>query len=223
MLYMPLRNADNAGLHDCDTPEFVNATHYEANIRAIFETLKPAAHAVAFVTTTPYDISKAIPDGKDAGIHMPCVLSYNAIAKRVAGEVGAIIIDDLYQYVEDFCDVSLTPRTEPGNYSSCAVQSTGLHFYTNAPAPSGQQYTGIDVANTLVRALPVSSLAPPAEGDDTGYHLSAGASAAASPCGAAPSPLNKTVPNVLIIGDSISDTGSGYVSHTLNGFGVLMP
>lgn len=46
----------NAGLHDCDTREFVNATNYRQNLHDVFETLKPAASAVFFVTTTPYDM-----------------------------------------------------------------------------------------------------------------------------------------------------------------------
>ena len=186
----------NAGLHDCDASEFVNAMAYEANIRAVLEMLKPAAHAVVFVKTTPYDVSAAIPDGKDAGIHMPCVLHYNEIAKRVATEVGAILVDDLYGYAEAFCDVpgNTFSKVEPGNYSKCAVQTTGLHFFTGHPAPSGQQYTGFSVANAVARALPVGALAPPAAGDDRGHRLSAAATA--SPCGAPPQPLNATLPNV---------------------------
>ena len=38
-----------------------------------------------------------------AGINMSCVLNYNNIAKEVAAEVGGIVINDLWAYVEDFC------------------------------------------------------------------------------------------------------------------------
>ncbi len=39
---------------------------YRSNLKAALETLKPAAAAVAFVTTTPFDINVAKPDA-DAG------------------------------------------------------------------------------------------------------------------------------------------------------------
>lgn len=42
---------------------------YAINLKAIFETLKPAASAVAFVSTTPYDMVQY-----PAGINMSCVL-----------------------------------------------------------------------------------------------------------------------------------------------------
>lgn len=42
------------GLHDCDTRERVHTDDYAKNLEGIFETLKPAASSVVFVTTTPY-------------------------------------------------------------------------------------------------------------------------------------------------------------------------
>ena len=78
-----------------------------------------------------------------------------AIARRVATEVGGILINDLYQYVEDFCDKG--KLTSLGNYSKCAIQTTGLHFFNTAPMPSGQQYTGLSIANAVVRGLPASA------------------------------------------------------------------
>jgi hypothetical protein len=97
----------NAGLHDCDSSEYVAPEQYAINLKRVFETLKPAASAVVFVTTTPYDMP--LIDGKPplpAGILMSCVVKYNEIARAVAQEVGGIIIEDLYGYVEDFCQVS---------------------------------------------------------------------------------------------------------------------
>ena len=94
---------------------------------------------------------------------MSCVLEYNQIARSVAAEVGDIIIEDLYSYVEDFCSSwPLEPASSGygNNYTSCAIQTmkTGLHFFTAAPLPSGQQYTALSVAETAIRHLPESQI-----------------------------------------------------------------
>ena len=196
----------NAGLHDCDTQEWVSAADYAANLRAALRILKPAASAVYFVTSTPFDMPHT-----NAGITMACVLERNAIARRVATEVGGILLNDLYQYVEDFCDKG--KLTSLGNYSKCAIQTTGLHFFNTAPLPSGQQYTGLSIANAVVRGLPASALGNSRRGGGGSESLAARAlprTRGAPVCGAAPTPLNTHLPNVLLIGDSISDTGSGY-------------
>jgi hypothetical protein len=134
----------NAGLHDCDTTERVHATQYRANLQGVFATLMPAASAVAFVTTTPYDmpLDKNGHPPLPAGINMSCVMEYNVIAREVAQAAGAVMIDDLYGYVEQFCQHfnKDSPTSKfPSNYTTCAVQSTSLHFFTSKPAPSGQQ------------------------------------------------------------------------------------
>ena len=84
------------------------------------------------------------------------MLEYNRIAKQVAAEVGGVFVHDLYGYVEDFCQHF--PQAQDaghpeyaGNYTSCAIQTNGLHFFDTAPAPSGQQYTGIGVAAAAIR------------------------------------------------------------------------
>eukprot|EP01045_Picozoa_sp_COSAG04_P030828 COSAG04_NODE_5489_length_1600_cov_1.225183_1_plen_495_part_10 len=199
-----------AALHDCDTQEWVSAADYAANLRAALRILKPAASAVYFVTSTPFDMPHT-----NAGITMACVLERNAIARRVATEVGGILINDLYQYVEDFCDKG--KLTSLGNYSKCAIQTTGLHFFNAAPMPSGQQYTGLSIANAVVRGLPASTLGNSRDSGSWSSGDSESSAARALPrtrgapsCGAAPTPLNKRLPNVLLIGDSISDSGSGY-------------
>ena len=86
------------------------------------------------MTTTAYDVVVGGKVSTPAGINMSCVLEYNAIAKDVAEDVGGITIIDLWQAVEDFC--SVFPQADPAkypavgdNYTSCAVQTTGLHFY----------------------------------------------------------------------------------------------
>lgn len=199
----------NAGLHDCAPGQWVGPDAYAANLKGVFETLKPAAHAVAFVTTTPFDL----PDPVASDPNMTCVLQRNAIAREVALEVGGILIDDLHQYVEDFCNVpsnKLVPAGSPdaGNYTKCAIQTTGEHFYTTAPMPSGQQYTALSVANTMIRSLPVSQLMPPPP--PAPALVLSNPSRDGADCGLPPKPLNRSVPNVLIIGDSISAPGSGY-------------
>lgn len=103
-------------------------------------------------------------------------------------------------------------------YSKDAV--TGKPLQTG-PRPSGQQYTGLKVAQAIQRALPADKIKPPinasvetvtftrpeellaSDGND-------GGDGGASACGLPPNPLNTSLPNVLIIGDSVSDTGSGY-------------
>jgi hypothetical protein len=83
------------------------------------------------------------------------VLQYNVIAKEVAAEVGGIEINDLWAYVEDFCKhFPQAPAPFAGNYTSCAIQTTGLHFFNKKPSPSGQQYTAISVAQTAQRLIP---------------------------------------------------------------------
>ena len=213
----------NAGLHDCDTTEFVDPAAYTANLRGVFETLKPAASAVLFVTTTPYDVVVGGAEQHPAGINMSCVVRYNAIAREVAAEVGGVEVLDLHGYVESFC--AAFPRADPalfpdvaGNYTSCAVQTTGLHFFNTKPAPSGQQFTALAIARAAQRRIPEASIANDTAADDTGtaaaaapaLHPAVAAPVRAGSCGSAPAPLSAALPNVLVIGDSISEPGSGY-------------
>jgi hypothetical protein len=114
----------------------------------LIQVLKAAAHAVAVTTTTPFTIDVKKPD-KNAGINMSCVIEYNDIAKEVAKEVGAAVVD-LYGYVEEFCQQSpLLPASSGfgGNYTACAIQSSGLHFFTryNIPPPCKSQSTSISL------------------------------------------------------------------------------
>jgi hypothetical protein len=201
----------NAGLHDCDTTERVLPDAYRANLKGIFQTMKAGAAKAVFVTTTPYDIEIKGKVQLPAGINMSCVLQYNVIAKEVAAEVGGVEINDLYAYVEDFCKhFPQAPAPFAGNYTSCAVQTTGLHFFNTKPAPSGQQYTAISVAHAAQRLIPKTEINNKTTVDaalETAIELQ---SAAPLSCGDAPAPLNATLPNVLMIGDSISMPGSGY-------------
>ena len=65
---------------------------------------------------------------------MSCVVQYNAIARKVAAEVGDVFIEDLYGYVEDFCHYFPKDNASSGyggNYTDCAIQTTGLHFFNS--------------------------------------------------------------------------------------------
>jgi hypothetical protein len=80
------------------------------------------------------------------------LLQRNAIARRLVKQVGIELLD-LYEYVERFCNKG--QLSQHGNYTKCAIQSSGLHFFTTSPQPSGQQYTGLAIANAAVRGIPV--------------------------------------------------------------------
>ena len=73
--------------------------------------MKAGAARAVFVTTTPFDyVIQNQNHQKD--INMSCVLEYNVVAKAVAEEVGGVVINDLWQYVEDFCKAF--PQAWPG-------------------------------------------------------------------------------------------------------------
>ena len=94
-----------------------------ANLKGIFETMKSGASKAVFVTTTPYDIEVGGKISRPAGINMSCVLEYNVIAKEVAEEVGGVVINDLWQYVEDFCkDFPMAPASS-GEGGNCTLPS----------------------------------------------------------------------------------------------------
>ena len=195
------------------TSERVHADAYRANLKAGLQVLKGAAHAVALTTTTPFGIDVKKPPIIDGGINMSCVLEYNVIAKGVAAEVGASVID-LYGYVEEFCQQQkLLPASSGfgGNYTACAIQSSGLHFFTSTPQPSGQQYTGLHIAAEATMMIPNAHINNKTEGE---ARVLGSSSSSSMPdtmsCGNPPAPLSTTLPNVLIIGDSISEPGSGY-------------
>ena len=172
--------------------------------------------------------------------NLPCVVQYNQVARQVVAALNkdssgssssssggavqgnnpnkTIGVADLYAHVESYCGV---------NYTSCPIQLDGnLHFSTawtppystdavtgnplqTGPRPSGQQYTALKVAQAIQRALPADKIKPPINASAAaGAALAVAAGAGA--CGLPPMPLNTSLPNVLIIGDSVSDTGSGY-------------
>ena len=111
--------------------------------------MKSAATAAIFVATTPFDLK--LPINYTHGITPQCVVELNGIAKRMAAEMG-VGYNDLYSFVNEAC--------LGVNYTECAFQTTGLHFFTHAPLPSGQQLTAISVANAVIRSLNHSELAP---------------------------------------------------------------
>lgn len=222
----------NFGLHDCDPGG--DSAGYAMNLKTILTKARNASDNVIFVTTTPFHQYKEY--------SYLCVLRYNQVAKQVVKKINgqallapgtnSIGVLDLFESVEAFCGV---------NYTSCPIQlHDNLHFSTawsppysldsvtkkplqSGPAPSGQQYTGLQVAAAVAKALPGSKIRSPI---NTSYSASAtrvsedGAKLTLpflgdwhrfeSACGLPPTPQNKSLPNVLVIGDSVSDTGSGY-------------
>jgi hypothetical protein len=203
----------NAGLHDCGrgSSQWVDSTAYERNLRRVFGAMKRAATAAIFVATTPFDLR--LPINYTAGITPQCVAERNGIAKRVAAEMG-VAYDDLHAFVNAAC--------LGANYTECAFQTTGLHFFTRAPLPSGQQLTAISVANAVIRSLDHSELspAPPstavAQSQPRAYPwiFRCGLSAKTPPTTAIEDGHgrwhNVTIPQVLVIGDSISSDAEGY-------------
>jgi hypothetical protein len=222
----------NFGLHDCDPGR--DSTSYATNLETILTKARNASSKVIFVTTTPFHQYK--------DYSYPCVVQYNQVAKQVVKKVNAqplvapgtssVDVLDLFESVEAFCGV---------NYTTCPIQlHNNLHFSTawsppysldsvtkqplqSGPAPSGQQYTGLQVAAAVAKALPGSKIQPPINESHSANAKRVGAdgrvplmspfgsgTTLSGACGLPPTPLNKSLPNVLVIGDSVSDTGSGY-------------
>eukprot|EP01045_Picozoa_sp_COSAG04_P041122 COSAG04_NODE_12347_length_657_cov_0.865591_1_plen_173_part_01 len=91
------------------------------------------------------------------------------------------------------------------------MQTNGLHFFNKKPDPSGQQYTGISVAEAAMKLIPkdeINNKTTLNKEVEKSLDLMAELPAEGS-CGDAPAPLNTSLPNVLMIGDSISMPGSG--------------
>ena len=205
---------------------------YATNVRVVLTKAAAAARRVVFVSTTPIGASSA------SSVTRACILQANAAARQVVAEVyattaasGRVDFADLFGHVESFCGA---------NYTGCAIQLDGNdHFSTawtppwptdpatkqplqSGPKPSGQQFTGLFLARSIQRAVPAHKIQPPINvsivpGDATPRSVRLGGvlgeamgGGGASPCGIPPPTLNASVPNVLIIGDSVSDTGSGY-------------
>jgi hypothetical protein len=113
----------SSGLHDCDSSEYVAPDQYAANLKSIFETLKPAASAVVFVTTTPYDMplthgEPPFPAGKE---------------RRGEERRGELI---LYLYLDNITTISCTMMLI-GVFCFCAennISCTHTPTYSHAHA-----------------------------------------------------------------------------------------
>ena len=100
------------------------------------------------------------------------------------------------------------------------MQTNGLHFFNKKPDPSGQQYTGISVAEAAMKLIPkdeINNKTTLNKEVEKSLDLMAELPAEGS-CGDAPAPLNTSLPNVLMIGDSISMPGSGCERSPLPNF-----
>jgi lysophospholipase L1-like esterase len=225
----------NAGIHDCaEYFSRINETQYAGNLREIFRLLRQHASRVVFVTTTPVPELAVEPP---SALHPGCIARRNVLAKGVLAEPEfsrLVSLCDLHDAVTHFCGSNYSdPSTGLGH---CAVQrSDGVHFFTKWPFPSGQQFTALKVVRAILPHLPKAKIKCPWRNctwrEDRHSRTviqrqpeiaedALGAGAPPPPwtgpcrhyktCGPPPGPLNRTVPNVLIIGDSISDSGSGY-------------
>ena len=210
----------NFGLHDCQPGSLheTSPADYAKNLEVILTKARANASRVVFVTTTPFH--------QYPTYSMPCVIRYNALARQTVAKLNAlpgsttIAIAELFGRIESFCGA---------NYTSCPIQlNNNLHFSTawsppysvdrvtqgplqSGPAPSGQQFTGLVIAQAIQRLLPAAKILPPINLSTPlppvpGVWSEGGG----GPCGLPPRPLNRTLPNVLIIGDSVSASGSGY-------------
>lgn len=175
----------NFGIHDCNAGrhEYNPPAVYSADLKSILSKASHASKEVIFVTTTP-----------NGGVfHPDCIVQYNELALQIAKELGIKVVD-LNEYVHAYCGK---------NYTVCPIQlDHNVHFTTRPPRPSGQQYTALPIAEAIIRTLPVKH----SSSDDVSSRV-----VKFTPgCGRPPTALNKSIPNVLIIGDSISGDAVGY-------------
>ena len=190
--------------------------------------MKAGSDASIFVTTTPMAIPFPAPaaylNTSLDGITLECIAKRNAIANQVAIDVGGVEIAELHAYVTDFCDRGpRAPAGSPfaGNFFNCSLQTlypaawdgnettTGEHFFTRPPMPSGQQYTALSVAQAVIRRI------PPA--------LISNRSAASAPPPALPpthactkpAVLSKVLPNVMLALSSMGAATASSVRRVL--------
>jgi hypothetical protein len=212
----------NVGLVDC-TGVPLDVDQYQENVMKVMRAAWAAGGNAIFVATTP--TSNSTP-----GVNHTCIKHANTAANSVVEQIlngGSPHISflDLYAGVTAFCG---------SNYSSCPIQLDATPSFATTwtapwpvsasgaplqsmPRPSGQQFTALLVAQAIQRAVPVAKIQPPVNTsvDPPPRHaptslLGDGETRGGSPCGLPPAPLNTSIPNMLIIGDSVSDSGSGY-------------
>ena len=110
-----------------------------------------------------------------------------------------------------WADFTQTGSGQQQNPLNPPLKSCCLGRRRQGPAPSGQQYTGLQVAAAVAKALPAAKIQPPinasrryeSEIDVQRPQLRAFATAgpaAGGACGLPPAPLNGSLPNVLVIG-----------------------
>jgi hypothetical protein len=231
----------NAGLHDCALTQWVSEADYASNLRAVFETLKPAAHAVIFVMTNPiafpFPVKADYANTSLDGITPQCIVKRNAIARQVAREVGGVDVAEIHDDVEAFCNAGpIAPPGSPfaGHFYNCTLQkcpvacardrgNTGEHFFNRAPYPSGQQYTAITVAEAVVRHIPANQIR------NTSARAAAAAAAAATSTRRSddeagplvcqpPAALSKSgAPNVLLIVGEMGGVVQRMLQHPRRG------
>ena len=144
------------------------------------------------------------------------VVLYNKLALEALTAAAAktpstpLRVNDIWQDMTNFCGI---------NYKRCKLQLSGGVHCTQA----GREYTGLSVAFSILNALfdfgsakhpPLSTPALWPSGSTPLALRSDGIVGDQGGCGAPPIPLNDSaktgIPNVLLIGDSIS-MGFGYL------------
>lgn len=143
------------------------------------------------------------------------VLLYNTLARKALAEAARktpatpLRINDLWQDMTNFCG---------SDYHACQLQLAGGVHCTQ----EGRQYSGLSVAFSILAALfdfgrQHPSIVPTPNNAETrivpDVRTVVPSATEATSCGASPMPLNNTVPNLLLIGDSIS-MGYGFLKSS---------
>ena len=204
--------------------------NYSNNLQYIWRRLADTGAKVIWRTTTPVLFQHAPPDCRYCR-NESSVVQYNSLALAALTEAAAstpntrLLVNDVWADVINYCGA---------NYSRCTLQlAGGVHF-----TQMGRQYTGFSAAVSILSALydlggahPRNHAAIPHTTVSTAVDLSASVPlpAPAPPkaddepadpprpkCGEPPAALDPAVPNVLLIGDSISMGYSVYKDQLEN-------
>eukprot|EP00039_Didymoeca_costata_P007220 m.97503 g.97503 ORF g.97503 m.97503 type:complete len:496 (+) comp13597_c0_seq2:101-1588(+) len=179
------------GFDDC--MENITSTTSQQNLQTIISKAESKVGKVLVMTAPPVPSTQR-------GL-LECITNYNGLVKDIVekSNPNKTVLSDMYTQVNRYCGV---------NYEHCALQDSSMNYNTTGPLPSGQQYTGIIVGESLQRLLPKDKIQPPVN-ESHQANLTV-LKNEGNPCGLPPPKLASNVKNVLIIGDSVSSDGSGF-------------
>jgi hypothetical protein len=228
----------NVGLDDCEAPGGggFNVAAYSTNVRVVLTKAAASARRVVFVSTTPVGGTSSTNSATRACVLQANAAARQVVAEVNATTAanGRVAFADIFSHVESFCSANYTNcavQLDGGNahFSTAWTPPWPTDPATkqplqSGPKPSGQQFTGLFLAREIQRAVPADKIHPPINASVAAASTSRSGlrwgvldaaltdgGGGALPCGIPPPALlNTSVPNVLIIGDSVSDTGSGY-------------